>query len=224
LSFENAGASEVGLTIAIYSLCQVPGSIFFGAISDKYGRRPVLLLSIASSSLSFLLCAFARNLPFIIFARAVSGVTGGSVSVAQAYVADVTTVEERPKYLGFIGATIGIAFTFGPGVGAAMAAILDASGKSTQEQYSAVFFLAAAFGALGFVYAYRNLQESKPLEERKDLEEKKVEEKNAANKAAALSPSSSPFLKTPILLVAMAMFATNYAFTVMQVSPKGLRT
>lgn len=79
LSFEGAGASEVGLTIAVYSLCQIPGSLVFGYVSDKYGRRPVLLLSIASSALSFLLCGFATNLPFIIFARAISGLTGGSI-------------------------------------------------------------------------------------------------------------------------------------------------
>lgn len=149
LSFEGAGASEVGFVIAFYSICQVPGSFIFGMISDSNGRRPVLLLSIFASSLSFLFCGLAKTLPMVIIARGVSGLTGGSISVAQAYVADVTTVEERPKYLGLIGATIGIAFTFGPGIGAATAAIVEANGGDIQLQYSAVFYLASAFGMLG---------------------------------------------------------------------------
>ena len=84
----------------------------------------MLLLSIFASSLSFLLCGLAKTLPMVIIARGFSGLTGGSISVAQAYVADVTTVEERPKYLGLIGATIGIAFTFGPGIGAGESVLL----------------------------------------------------------------------------------------------------
>ena len=107
LSFPNSSASTVGLTIAIYSIAQIPGSILAGAISDKYGRRVVLLSSIAASSLSFLFCGLAKTLPTILIARAASGLTGGSISVAQAYVADVTTVKERPKYLGLVGACIG---------------------------------------------------------------------------------------------------------------------
>ncbi|GMI27330.1 hypothetical protein TeGR_g12971 [Tetraparma gracilis] len=209
LSFDNTGAAEVGLTIAAFSLCQIPGSIIFGAISDKYGRRPVLLLSIFSSAVSFLLCAFARDLPFIIAARCVSGLTGGSISVAQAYVADVTTVDERPRFLGLIGATIGIAFTFGPGIGAGVAAAMDAAGASIQQQYSGVFFLAAGFSFLGFAFACRNLEESSGAG---GAEPAAVE----VASGAAPAPARRSAVAVPILLVALAMFASNYAFTVMQ--------
>jgi DHA1 family tetracycline resistance protein-like MFS transporter len=219
LSFDNTGAAEVGLTIAAFSLCQIPGSIIFGAISDKYGRRPVLLLSIFSSAVSFLLCAFARDLPFIIAARCVSGLTGGSISVAQAYVADVTTVDERPRFLGLIGATIGIAFTFGPGIGAGVAAAMDAAGASIQQQYSGVFFLAAGFSFLGFAFACRNLEESSGAG---GAEPAAVEGAGAVEVASGAAPAparrsaSRRAVAVPILLVALAMFASNYAFTVMQ--------
>ncbi|GMH82647.1 hypothetical protein TrST_g12207 [Triparma strigata] len=201
LSFEGAGASEVGFVIAFYSLCQVPGSFIFGAISDRKGRRPVLLLSIFASSLSFLLCGLAKTLPMVIIARGFSGLTGGSISVAQAYVADVTTVEERPKYLGLIGATIGIAFTFGPGIGAATAAIVEANGGDIQLQYSAVFFLASAFGLLGFIFALKNLEETSLPTDKASMEVKASVERS---------------LLLPILIISFSMFSSNFGFTVMQ--------
>ena len=230
LSFDGARASEVGLVIACYSICQVwkththtrihtytntysksinpfpssfsqiPGSAIFGYISDIKGRKPVLLLSILASAISFLLCGLARTLPLIIAARGFSGLTGGSISVAQAYIADVTTIEERPKYLGLIGATIGIAFTFGPGIGAAAGAIIEAAGGDVQAQYSGVFYLAAAFGLLGFIFAYRNLEEA--------------EKKPVPAKSEVAKVESSMLVW--LLVISFAMFSSNYAFTVMQ--------
>ena len=204
LSFDGAKATEVGLVIAVYSICQIPGSAIFGYISDKKGRKPVLLLSIIASAISFLFCGLARTLPLIIAARGFSGLTGGSISVAQAYIADVTTVEERPKYLGLIGATIGIAFTFGPGIGAAASAIIEACGGSVQDQYSGVFFLAAAFGFLGFLYALRYL---------KEVDRSGTELSTA--KSGGVANVESRMLVW-LLLISLAMFSSNYAFTVMQ--------
>ena len=169
-------------------------------MSDIKGRKPVLLLSILASAISFLLCGLARTLPLIIAARGFSGLAGGSISVAQAYIADVTTVEERPKYLGLIGATIGIAFTFGPGIGAATGAIIEASGGDVQAQYSGVIYLAAAFGLLGFIYAYRNLDEA---------EKKPV---SAKSEVAKVESNMLVWL----IIISFAMFSSNYGFTVMQ--------
>ncbi|GMI25704.1 hypothetical protein TrCOL_g9213 [Triparma columacea] len=210
LSFPDTSASTVGLTIAVYSIAQIPGSIISGAISDVYGRRVVLLASIGSSALSFLFCGLAKTLPMILVARAASGLTGGSISVAQAVVADCTTVEERPKFLGLIGASIGIAFTFGPGIGAGAAAIVEAAGGGVKEQYSIVFYIAAAFGALGFVYAWRNLEETRP--ETRGLAEQKKDDKDEEKKEDG--DMKKYFI--PIIFTLNAMFWSNYAFTVMQ--------
>ena len=108
---------EIGLLFASYSLMQFIFSPLLGSLSDKYGRRPILFFSILGSAAGYLLIGFAFALWMVFVGRIVSGITGGNISTAQAYIADVTTKENRAKGMGLFGAMFGLGFMFGPAIG-----------------------------------------------------------------------------------------------------------
>src|SRR6476619_7862881 len=113
----NATPRTVGLLFASYSLMQLIFSPILGRLSDKHGRRPVLLISIIGTGIGFLILGFATTLWMLFVGRILDGITGGNISTAQAYIADVTTKEDRAKGLGLIGAAFGLGFVFGPAIG-----------------------------------------------------------------------------------------------------------
>src|SRR6185295_5624534 len=113
----NATPRTVGLLFASYSLMQLIFSPILGRLSDKYGRRPVLLISIIGTGIGFLVLGFAQTLPMLFAGRILDGITGGNISTAQAYDADVTTKENRATGMGLIGAAFGVGFIFGPAIG-----------------------------------------------------------------------------------------------------------
>ncbi|HLM59371.1 MAG TPA: MFS transporter, partial [Pyrinomonadaceae bacterium] len=108
---------EIGLLFASYSFMQFLFSPLLGSLSDKYGRRPILFFSILGSAAGYLFIGFAFALWMVFFGRIVSGITGGNISTAQAYIADVTTKENRAKGMGLFGAMFGLGFIFGPAIG-----------------------------------------------------------------------------------------------------------
>ena len=113
------GASPftVGLLISVYSLMQLVAAPLMGRLSDRYGRRPVLLLSQVGSLVGYLLFAFAQSLPLLFLARVIDGVSGGNISTAQAVVADITPAKDRARGMGVIGAAFGLGFVLGPALG-----------------------------------------------------------------------------------------------------------
>lgn len=113
----NATPRTVGLLFASYSVMQLIFSPILGRLSDKYGRRPVLLLSIIGTGIGFLILGFATKLWMLFLGRILDGITGGNISTAQAYIADVTTRENRAKGMGLLGAAFGIGFILGPAIG-----------------------------------------------------------------------------------------------------------
>ncbi|HKP71305.1 MAG TPA: MFS transporter, partial [Pyrinomonadaceae bacterium] len=113
----NAPSSMVGLLFASYSVMQLIFTPVLGRLSDRYGRRPVLLFSLLGTSLGFLILGFATTLWMLFAGRIIDGITGGNISTAQAYIADVTTPENRAKGMGIIGAAFGLGFIFGPAIG-----------------------------------------------------------------------------------------------------------
>lgn len=113
----NATPRMVGLLFASYSIMQLIFSPVLGGLSDKYGRRPVLLLSIIGTGIGFLMLGFAKSIVMLFAGRILDGITGGNISTAQAYIADVTTEENRAKGMGLIGAAFGLGFIFGPAIG-----------------------------------------------------------------------------------------------------------
>lgn len=108
---------QVGLLFAAYSACQLLAAPVLGAWSDRWGRRPVLLLSLLGTAVSFVLLALARNLTVLFAARIVDGLSGGNISTARAYIADVTGQNERARSFALIGAAFGIGFVVGPALG-----------------------------------------------------------------------------------------------------------
>lgn len=108
---------EVGLLFASYSVMQLIFSPVLGRLSDRYGRRPVLLISLLGTSLGFFVMGFATTLWMLFLGRIIDGISGGNISTAQAYIADVTTPENRAKGMGLIGAAFGLGFVFGPAIG-----------------------------------------------------------------------------------------------------------
>src|ERR671927_1729347 len=113
----NATPRAVGLLFASYSVMQLIFTPILGRMSDRYGRRPILFLSLLGTSLGFMILGFAKTLWMLFAGRIIDGITGGNISTAQAYVADVTTKEDRAKGMGLIGAAFGLGFIFGPAIG-----------------------------------------------------------------------------------------------------------
>jgi len=112
-----ATPSQVGLLFASYSVMQFIFAPVLGRLSDKYGRRPVLLVSLLGTASGFLILGFANTLWLLFVGRIIDGISGGNISTAQAYIADVTSKEDRAKGMGLIGAAFGLGFVFGPAIG-----------------------------------------------------------------------------------------------------------
>ena len=146
----NATPRMVGLLFASYSIMQLVFSPILGGLSDKYGRRPVLLLSIIGTGIGFLVLGFAKTLFMLFLGRILDGITGGNISTAQAYIADITTKENRAKGMGLIGAAFGLGFIFGPAIGG----ILSGWGIHVP------FFFAAALCFANAVLLYFRLPET----------------------------------------------------------------
>lgn len=113
----HASPRTVGFLFASYSIMQLIFSPILGRLSDKHGRRPVLFLSIIGTGIGFLFLGLAKTLWMLFVGRILDGITGGNISTAQAYIADVTTKENRAKGMGLIGAAFGLGFIFGPAIG-----------------------------------------------------------------------------------------------------------
>jgi MFS transporter, DHA1 family, tetracycline resistance protein len=112
-----ASPAVIGLLIASYPAMQMIGAPVLGRLSDRFGRRPILLVSIIGSGLGYLLLAFAGSIWLLFASRILDGLTGGNISVAQAYISDITEEKDRARGLGLIGAAFGLGFIFGPAMG-----------------------------------------------------------------------------------------------------------
>lgn len=116
-----ANPLEIGLLTAAYSLFQFIATPVFGRLSDRYGRKKLLIVSQLGSVAGYLLLGVANSLPLLFLSRIIDGATGGNISIAQAYIADVTTKENRAKGMGLIGAAFGLGFIIGPALGGFLA-------------------------------------------------------------------------------------------------------
>jgi DHA1 family tetracycline resistance protein-like MFS transporter len=122
---ETFGASPlvVGLLFAVFSLCQLAAAPALGDLSDTYGRRPVLVFSLLGTVVSFVMLALAHSIVMLFLARVVDGLSGGNISTARAYVADITEPKDRARAYGIIGAAFGLGFILGPALSGVLAGI-----------------------------------------------------------------------------------------------------
>jgi MFS transporter, DHA1 family, tetracycline resistance protein len=148
-----------GAMIVTFGLTQFFCSPLLGALSDRFGRRPVLLGSIFGLGMMFLLSALATSLTGLLLARIFGGVLAANFAVANAYVADITTPENRAKSFGMIGAAFGIGYIIGPMVGGLLGSI----------DIRLPFYVAAGLSMLNFIYGYFVVPESLPPSRRKAI-------------------------------------------------------
>jgi DHA1 family tetracycline resistance protein-like MFS transporter len=149
-----------GWLLTIYAMLQFGCGPVMGNLSDRYGRRPVLLASLAAFAFDYALMGFAPNVAWLFFGRAVAGITGAVYSPAMAYIADVSTPDKRAQSFGLVGAAFGVGFILGPAIGG----LLGEFGPR------APFFAAAALAGLNFVYGLLVLPESLAHERRRTFE------------------------------------------------------
>ena len=153
-----------GYFISIYALMQFLASPILGSLSDRFGRRPVLLISLLGAGLDYLLMAFAPTLGILFAGRIVSGLTGASMTVASSYMADISDDTNRSANFGMIGAAFGLGFIVGPGLG----------GLLGHLGHQAPFIAAAVFNLLNFAFGYFILPESLDEAHRRKVELKKL--------------------------------------------------
>jgi MFS transporter, DHA1 family, tetracycline resistance protein len=146
----SASPFEVTLLMATYSLFQLFLAPVWGRLSDQYGRKPILLLSLAGSVASYLWLGFADAFWMLVAARAIQGACAGNIAAAQAYIADVTTPETRAKGMGLIGAAFGFGFIMGPFVGGTLAGSDPAAPMLAPPAFAAAGLSALAFLATVF--------------------------------------------------------------------------
>ena len=158
-------AAKVGgwITFA-YAITQFVFAPLIGNLSDQYGRRPIILISLLGFTLDYILLALAPSITWLFIGRIIAGITGASITTASAYIADISSIENRAKNFGMIGAAFGLGFIIGPVIGGLLG------------QYGArvPFYAAAALCFLNFLYGYFILPESLPKEKRSVLNLKKA--------------------------------------------------
>ncbi len=151
---EHFGASPtvVGLLVSTYAVCQLIGGPLLGRMSDHVGRRPLLLLSQVGTFIGFLILAYSNALWLLFLSRIIDGLTAGNLSLAQAYISDVTKPEERAKSFALIGIAFGLGFLIGPGI----------SGFLSQYSFQLPIFVAAGLSATSILATYFLLPSTKP--------------------------------------------------------------
>lgn len=154
---EKLGASPtvVGALVSVFAVCQLIGGPILGQISDRIGRRPVLLVSQVGTFIGFLILAFASNLWLLFLSRIIDGATAGNLTIAQAYISDVTRPEERAKSFAVIGIAFGLGFLIGPAI----------SGYLSQFGYVYPVFAAAALSLISILCTYFLLPKKEVLHE-----------------------------------------------------------
>jgi MFS transporter, DHA1 family, tetracycline resistance protein len=197
-----ANGFVTGLLVASYAAMQLIGAPLLGRLSDRYGRRPILLVSIFGTFIGFLLLGFATTLWMLFASRLIDGITGGNISIAQAYISDVTDPKDRAKGLGLIGAAFGLGFIIGPVTG----------GVLSQWGYSIPAFAAAGLALVNLLLVFLWLPESLTPERRAQMTEKQPSVSLAALLVALKRPFSGSLLITRFFFgLAFAIFQSIFS-------------
>jgi MFS family permease len=198
---EQQGASPqlVTLVMASYSAAQLFAAPLWGRISDRHGRRPVLLVSLVGSVASYIWLGAASALWMLFAARLLAGACAGNIAAAQAYIADVTTPENRAKGMGMVGAAFGLGFIVGPALGGVLA------GADPAHPGAAPAFLGAGLSFLAFLGTLLFLKESLPPERR-----------GKARRIGRIAALTEAFGRPTLRLLIAIYFAVIFAFSAME--------
>lgn len=154
-----SGVGAFGILVSVYALMQFVGSPILGALSDRFGRRKIILIATAGSAIDYVIMALAPSLGWLFVARVISGFTAGVLATANAYVADVTPPEKRAQSFGLIGAAMGVGIIIGPLIG----------GILGNYSLKLPFWFAAACSAANWLYGFFVLPESLKTENRRQF-------------------------------------------------------
>ena len=193
-----ASGLTIGLLVMVYSLAQLFMSPVWGRLSDRFGRRPILLVGLVGSASSYVLFAYADSLALLFLSRIVAGLGGATVPVAQAYIADITPPERRAGNMGLVGAAFGLGFIFGPALGGLLAPV----------SYAAPGLAAAGLCLGNALLAFFLLPESLSRGERAERAEQALAGGPGGLRAALSSG--------PVLRLLMLSFFFTIAFAAMQ--------
>ncbi len=201
------GASPAGVSLlfALYSVGQFLFSPVWGRLSDRYGRKPVLLITLAGAVAGYVTLGFAQSLPVLFAARLFSGIMAGNISTAMAYVADVTKPENRARGMGLIGAAFGLGFIFGPVIGGAFA-----GNHPSPRDFAVPSFVSAGLSGLAFLGVAVFLDESLPRQARGELKNNPRRGRIAVLGTALANPE--------LRRLVLALFLTTTAMAVMETS------
>src|SRR5687767_2489675 len=180
----NASDTTIGLLLTSYAAAQLIGAPILGRASDRFGRRPILLISIFGTFLGFLLFGFADSLTMLFASRILQGITGGNLSVAQAYITDVTDAKSRNRGLGMIGAAFGLGFIIGPALGGILSNI----------SYSVPAFTASGLSFINLLLILFWLPESLTMEKRAQRTQRRPAFSFSALLQAVKHPLTGPLL------------------------------
>ncbi len=153
---EMLAARYYGIIASVYALMQFFFAPLLGALSDRFGRRPVLLISLFGLGIDYLILSFAPNLAWLVVGRVIAGIAGASITTANAYIADVSTPETRAQNFGLVGVAFGLGFICGPALGGLLGAV----------SLHLPFMVSAGLALLNCLYGYFVLPESLPPERR----------------------------------------------------------
>tara|TARA_B100001287_G_scaffold14217_1_gene10712 strand:+ start:971 stop:2134 length:1164 start_codon:yes stop_codon:yes gene_type:complete len=181
----NFGGSVLLITVAfgLFSFFQFFVSPFWGNLSDKIGRKPLLILNCIAELIANILLAIATNLPIIFLARIIAGLFKTNISVGTAYIADITDEKNRAKGMGMFGVAFGLGFTFGP-----LAGGLIAGSNYTQETLSLVAWLASAINLLNLIFVVTFFKETLPKEKTIQIKNNELSKQIEAVKNPGLFP------------------------------------
>jgi DHA1 family tetracycline resistance protein-like MFS transporter len=202
----HASPAQTTLAMATYSLGQFIGAPVWGKLSDKYGRRPILISSLIGAIIAYIILAHSRDIWALGFSRLFGGLMAGNIAAAFAYVGDITTPETRPKGMGMIGAAFGLGFIFGPFIGGMMAGDNPDLGDFTTIGYAS-----AAITAVAALAAYFLLPESLTPERRAAV----AADKTRARPGEILAAKPviwALMLLTLLVIGSAAMMETTLAF------------
>lgn len=194
-----ATATTLGWLMTSYSAMQFLFAPFWGRLSDRIGRRPVLLASMTGSAGSLVILGFAPSLLWLFIGRTLGGICGANISTATAYIADVTTEEDRAKGMGLIGAAFGLGFILGPAIG----------GILSRFGYGMPMFAAAALSAANIVFAWFRLREPKEA-----VAVRASHRAGPFNRSAVRGVMADPRTRAAVLL----FFLATLAFTQLEVT------